>query len=188
MSAVKKPRINDITQPPKPERQSRFTLIRGVNGVAQSLDRRSLFGDNALMIWTVVIVAFVTAVSVYAAVPPELTPDSKFQEALREAPSAARPVCENYANSMKTVKVTKIVNGASFKIAHGDKEVKIQLAETDAPAVEQKHFDECVSVLEKLLANKTVRIYPISILKYGIARAYVCASGQDVSEAVLVLG
>lgn len=85
--------------------------------------------------------------------------------------------------------VTRIFDGDSFLVrpAAGGREIDVRLADIDAPEKKQLYGDKARAALQRLIANRLVRVVVIDTDQYGrkVVRVYRQPDQLDVTHALV---
>jgi endonuclease YncB( thermonuclease family) len=84
--------------------------------------------------------------------------------------------------------VIKVTDGDSITVRSGEANIKIRLAEIDAPERGQAWGHNARDELEGLVAGKTITITPRGQDRYGRTIAQIGADGQDVNREMVSRG
>jgi len=85
--------------------------------------------------------------------------------------------------------VTRIFDGDSFLVrpAAGGREIDVRLADIDAPEKKQIYGDKARAALQKLIANRTVRLVVVDTDQYGrkVVRVYRQPDQLDIAHTLV---
>jgi endonuclease YncB( thermonuclease family) len=84
--------------------------------------------------------------------------------------------------------VIKVTDGDSITVRASDANIKIRLAEIDAPERGQAWGHNARDELQGLVAGKTVTVHPKGQDRYGRVIAQIEADGQDVNREMVLRG
>jgi endonuclease YncB( thermonuclease family) len=84
--------------------------------------------------------------------------------------------------------VSRVIDGDSLELAISGSQLKIRLAEIDAPERDQPYGSEATAALEKLVQGRGVRIEVVAIDRYGRTVARVYRGRLDVNAEMVRRG